>query len=578
MAIIDKNGTYMALPSAIKRGNPVALDTTAVWYTKAEMEEYAANGATAYVGQILTLVDSENNNLVTAYIIKDEAGTLDEVGSATLGDNKTITLDENAGTLSLKNWGIEYYKWIEPVGEEGDENYVAGHHEKQVVDANNPWIAGLEPKATTATDGTIEIAWYQPSTVTIQGVSSAITSVQTTVNELTAGIGSAEDEAGADTVYGAINEVKASNETLSEQVAGKVDSTGGTLTGDLVLADGSKAASEAVVDSKIAEAIQSAGHLKREIVETLPAVEEADDETIYMVPDNQDGDEDVYNEYMLINGDYEKIGDTYVDLSNYIQKVTGAVEGNFAALDATGALVDAELSTQEVKEHLENEERHITADERTAWNDAAALAQTNAEAIAAMPTISADDAEKLANLPVITTIGDNLTLENGVLAAVAEQYELPVASDSVLGGVKIGTGLAIENEVVSVKIDEANANGLSIGTDGLTLAIATTTAAGAMSAEQALKLENLPANAEANIIDGALLGANEIAAVINDNKKLVLPFASADMPGLVVSSTNADAVAVHATTGEMTVNSLSTSKLYVPENEEFVLNGGTSLI
>ena len=31
MAVINKNGTYMALPSAIKRGSAAALDTTSVW-------------------------------------------------------------------------------------------------------------------------------------------------------------------------------------------------------------------------------------------------------------------------------------------------------------------------------------------------------------------------------------------------------------------------------------------------------------------------------------------------------------------------------------------------------------------
>jgi hypothetical protein len=54
MAAILKNGPYMALPSAIKRGSSAALDTTAVWYSEALMREYAKGGgdygAVAYVG------------------------------------------------------------------------------------------------------------------------------------------------------------------------------------------------------------------------------------------------------------------------------------------------------------------------------------------------------------------------------------------------------------------------------------------------------------------------------------------------------------------------------------------------
>lgn len=79
MAVI-KNGDYMALPIAIKRGNPIPLDTTAVWYNKTELETYAASGATAYVGQILTLVADSK---CEAYMISNEAGTLVKLASTT---------------------------------------------------------------------------------------------------------------------------------------------------------------------------------------------------------------------------------------------------------------------------------------------------------------------------------------------------------------------------------------------------------------------------------------------------------------------------------------------------------------
>lgn len=582
MAIINQNGTYMALPSAIKRGNPVALDTTSVWYSRAEMEEYAKNGRTAYVGQILSLVDTENDNAVTAYIILDEAGSLTEVGSATLGDDKTITLDAEAGTLSLKNWGVEYYKWIDPVGEEGAEDYVAGHHEKHVMAEGEAWPAGLEPKAATAADGTVVLAWYQPSTTTIEGVSSAIASVQNTVTELAAGIGSREDAAGAETVYGAINKVEEDNaangeaiKELQEKQAEYLPLAGGTLTGDLVLADGHKAASENVVDTKIAAAIGSAGHLKREIVEALPAVSEADPDTIYMIL--KEGTTD-YLEYILVGeGDaasLERIGDTEVDLTPYAKKVENAVANNLAALAADGALIDAGIALQDVVDHLADANKHITDEERHAWNEGAALAATNAEAIENLVKISQDDADKLAALPAITEIGANLELVDGVLSAVAEQYELPEASEDVLGGIKIGAGLAMENGVASVALNEGN--GLTLGDDGIELALASDSAAGAMSAEMFVKLNNLPDNAQANVIEGALLGANEVVAEINENKQLLLPFATADKPGVVMSSDADNAVAVNAATGVMSINRVSTSKLYVPEGEELVLDGGSA--
>lgn len=100
MAVIDKQINYMGLPMNIQRGNPIPLDDTSVWYDKTAMETYAKDGLTAYVGQILSYVD-ESTGEVTAYIIADTNGTLNEVGSATLGDDISIELDETTGKLSI---------------------------------------------------------------------------------------------------------------------------------------------------------------------------------------------------------------------------------------------------------------------------------------------------------------------------------------------------------------------------------------------------------------------------------------------------------------------------------------------
>lgn len=80
MATILKDAAYMALPMNIKRGNPIPLDTTAVWYDKTELETYAASGATAYVGQVLTLIA---DGKAEAYMISNEAGTLVKLAQTT---------------------------------------------------------------------------------------------------------------------------------------------------------------------------------------------------------------------------------------------------------------------------------------------------------------------------------------------------------------------------------------------------------------------------------------------------------------------------------------------------------------
>lgn len=80
MAVIMKDAAYMGFPLSIKRGNPAPVDTTAVWYNKTELETYAATGATAYVGQILTLVADSK---CEAFMISNEAGTLIKLAQTT---------------------------------------------------------------------------------------------------------------------------------------------------------------------------------------------------------------------------------------------------------------------------------------------------------------------------------------------------------------------------------------------------------------------------------------------------------------------------------------------------------------
>lgn len=81
-------------------------------------------------------------------------------------------------------------------------------------------------------------------------------------------------------------------------------------------------------DAKIAAAVAGASHLKRSIVAALPDVGEADENTIYMVKKpGEPGEQDGYDEYFVIEGKWEKIGDTVVDLTEYAKtsEVTSAI-------------------------------------------------------------------------------------------------------------------------------------------------------------------------------------------------------------------------------------------------------------
>lgn len=68
--------------------------------------------------------------------------------------------------------------------------------------------------------------------------------------------------------------------------------------------------------SDVSSAIAGAGHLKRTKVSALPAT--GDDNTIYLVPKTTAEENNAYFEYMYLDSKWEKIGDTEVDLSNYL--------------------------------------------------------------------------------------------------------------------------------------------------------------------------------------------------------------------------------------------------------------------
>lgn len=109
-------------------------------------------------------------------------------------------------------------------------------------------------------------------------------------------------------------------------------------------------------DTAIATAVNEAGHLKRSIVEALPTVDSADEHTIYMVlkktgaAGNVAGN--VYVEYMLVNGKFEQIGDSTVDLTDYAKTVDvenkiSAAKDEAIAAAATDASAKADTAKSE---------------------------------------------------------------------------------------------------------------------------------------------------------------------------------------------------------------------------------------
>ena len=134
---------------------------------------------------------------------------------------------------------------------------------------------------------------------------------------------------------------------LDTALAGKADKAT-TLEGYGI----TDAYTQTQTDTKIAEAVAAADHLKREIVESLPDVGDADENTIYMVPQGGSTSDpgtstSHYNEYMLINGAFELVGSSQVDLSGYATEtfVTNAIN----ALDVADTAVANQYVSQVVE-------------------------------------------------------------------------------------------------------------------------------------------------------------------------------------------------------------------------------------
>lgn len=216
-------------------------------------------GSNYYHGQIISVLSTDG---ITHYTIETN-GSLTPVGAQTSGDDKTIKL--NNGVLSLVNFGERYYKYIaKDTIMEGDYSYpdnmpstasngtylmVADvwyimSSEGWVVADSEPntseryeltegWPAnkGLTAQAVLNAEGTAyELAWYEPSTVTVEGLSQSLAAMQTNIDAIDAKVDNAANTANANKLAIAVLNGDASIEgSVDYKIAAILDAY---LTGD----------------------------------------------------------------------------------------------------------------------------------------------------------------------------------------------------------------------------------------------------------------------------------------------------------------------------------------------------------
>ena len=103
---------------------------------------------------------------------------------------------------------------------------------------------------------------------------------------------------------------------LLQQLKVKIDAMAVTVDGT-VTADGTNAVTGKAVYDFVTAAIAGISGFHAEIVSELPASGQSN--ILYLVAKSSAASGDGYDEYLYINGGWERIGSTNIDLSGYVQ-------------------------------------------------------------------------------------------------------------------------------------------------------------------------------------------------------------------------------------------------------------------
>lgn len=639
------NGALWDVAVSIKRGNPLPLDSNSVFDSYAALETYAA-GVLAYPGQIVAVVNTDS----TGIYYLDQNLAIQEVGKIPTGDEKSISIID--GKVQIKNFGDHYFKYVaaDPVlsdiyatsttlpADAADGTFAkVGTAETFVYykKVGGVWgtteetpkassyvkttgfIDGLQPKVVLKEGSTneYELAWYEPSTETIEGVSSKVAAVDSKVNTVADVAASNKEQ-----IDGVKNDLFGEGGTkadpkegsLGKDLADVIAAVGGADSGltkslaDLTTEVGKKANAADVytktqTDTKIGEAVAAQGHMKAQVVEGTAQMTESN--VLYLVKDDTVTGVDQYNEYILIDGTPTLIGSTSTDLTGYAktadQKViTDALSGRIDTLEAidhnayalkteTVAKTDYDTKIGEIETALGT--KLVAAD----LADYAKTADVNSTidtkistAIGTKPTrgedgnytgatgiytdiyikdevtkLIADATGGQSAAEVLASLNSYKTTNDARVKAVEDQLPTFAKADLVYTKENIDTKITTINDTVG----------------GINTRLET--------AET--KLGTIQNNAQENVIEKIIYGTQELTPVgktVTITPK-ELAVATADILGGVKSvvRTNDEGTVVAAqntievaATGIMTVNSLNVNRLVQDAGDVLILNGGNA--
>ena len=484
----------LGFPLNFRRGNPNPLDNSSVWASIEDAQNYAATDPVAYVGQILTVVDNVNG-IATVYAIQDEAGTLKKVGTSPIGDESTITVDEN-GTVSL--YGVS---GLELTRTDGEGNITKINYQPLLVDGKLTWV---EPSATTVEGLATEIEALKTR---VDSVESDNDTAITGINDK---IGTVPD---GKTVVELINDAKTEATYDDTALSGRV----AAIEDDYL-----KAADKTAIEAKMATDISTA---KTETIAAIMGEAGIDEkyDTLKEIADwilsDTTSSAELITRVTNIEKDYLKGTDKT------------AVQGEMDALETfVGTLPEGAASTtvvayiKEVVDALKIGDYAKAADLTTLTNRVQALEDVGAEknVIASVDEAQfAVDAErKLTLLDIamgkVTGLSDAL----GGKVDKIEGYTLLSPTDKTkLDALVIGES-GVE---ISGKVNAANVEGL-----GDWITNNRDTVPGLLSAVDATKLNGIESGAQANVLEAVSIDGTDLAI---EGKKVNIPLATTTSAG-----------------------------------------------
>ena len=199
------------------------------------------------------------------------------------------------------------------------------------------------------------------------------------------------------------------------------------------------------------------GNFKKEIVEELPPV--GKDDVIYLLRKDTASGSDIYDEYLWIDGVWNPIGSTDVDLANYYDKAT--VDEKLDAKADKGDVGGKEVfvsSTQpsdtSMQIWIDESEDGSTFDPTSFYKkeETDELLEELDTTLTEYVDTAISELDTTSTEYVDTAISElDTTLTEYVDTAISElDLDLPIASSEILGGIKVGENLEIdENGILS---------------------------------------------------------------------------------------------------------------------------------